>query len=313
MLVVSKFFYLQTVKGGFQHIMSDASLNIRPFPTSMLSTDDIIVLLGKPETGKSTTVRTLLYAYRNKIEKAKLVSSTAKINHEYDGIFPPSDIHDEYDESIVHELIKEASEVNEPRRLKGLPLKVFALVLDDMGFEKAMTNSKMLSRLFTTNRHYGIMIIICLHYAVSIPPKMRCMISYLFALRQNQQKYIEVIRQEYCDVHKTVFSTLFDSCTPGKGRSMVIHNRSLSSSIPDRVFWFKSRMDLPKFRLGSERVWEEHYKKYPQDRPRANKDEEMYPNKFNREAKLDDVARTDTVQWSTSRKPMYSKINLLKN
>lgn len=293
--------------------MSDSSLNIRPFPMSMLSTDDIIVFLGKPATGKSTTVRTLLYAYVNKIERAVLISSTAKINHEYDGIFVPDDMHDTYDESILNDLIKEASEVNEPRRARGLQLKSYALVMDDMGFEKMMTHSKLLTRLFTTSRHYGIMIILVLHYAVSIPPTLRCMISYLFALRQNQQKYIEVIRNEYCDVHKTVFSTLFDSCTPGKGRSMVIHNRALSSNISDRVFWFKSRLDLPKFRLGSDRVWEEYYKKHPKDRPRANKDEEMYPNKFNKEAKLDDVARTDTVRWSTSRKPLYSTINLLKN
>ena len=59
------------------------------------------------------------------------------------------------------------------------------LVLDDCLYDNSWTKDKNVRSLFMNGRHFKILFIITMQYALGIPPNLRTNIDYIFILREN--------------------------------------------------------------------------------------------------------------------------------
>ncbi len=65
-----------------------------------------IVVIGKPGTGKSTLLASLLYAKRHIFPTGLIVSGTEDSNSYYSKIFPDTFIYNKYEPEIIENFIK---------------------------------------------------------------------------------------------------------------------------------------------------------------------------------------------------------------
>mgnify|MGYP000542468758 CR=1 FL=1 len=59
------------------------------------------------------------------------------------------------------------------------------LILDDCLYDNTWTRDINVRSLFMNGRHYKIMFLITMQYALGIPPNLRTNIDYVFILREN--------------------------------------------------------------------------------------------------------------------------------
>ena len=81
------------------------SLQLRKFDMRMIRDDQVVVLIGKRNTGKSFLTKDLLYHHQD-IPVGTVISPTENANRFYSDIVPPAFIHDEYDQRITNEFMK---------------------------------------------------------------------------------------------------------------------------------------------------------------------------------------------------------------
>ena len=76
------------------------NLQLKKFHMSQIKDDQVVVMIGKRNTGKSFLTKDLLYNKQN-IPVGTVISPTENANRFYSDVVPPIFIHDEYTPSIV--------------------------------------------------------------------------------------------------------------------------------------------------------------------------------------------------------------------
>ena len=80
-------------------------LQLKKFDITSISSDKVVVLIGKRETGKSYLVKDILYHNRD-IPVGTVISGTEGANLFYSTIVPSLFIHDEYTPELISNVIK---------------------------------------------------------------------------------------------------------------------------------------------------------------------------------------------------------------
>jgi hypothetical protein len=259
------------------------NLNLRKFDMSSIADDKVVVLIGKRDTGKSFLCKDLLY-YHKEIPVGTVISATESANCFYGNMVPPLFIHDEYNEEIVARLLtrqkkaveKQNEETKEFGQSKVDP-RAF-LILDDCLYDASWTKSKHVRSIFMNGRHYKMMFIVTMQYALGIPPNLRTNIDYVFILRENIVSNRKRIYESYAGMFPTfeIFCQVMDQCTENF-ECLVIYNNAKSNNLEDQVFWYKAESH-DNFRIGAPAFWQYHEQNY--DGATAD-DDEFDPDKIN--------------------------------
>ena len=105
-------------------------------------------------------------------------------------------------------------------------------------------------------RHFKILFIITMQYALGIPPNLRTNIDYIFILRENYMSNRKRLYEHYAGMFPNfeMFCQVMDQCTENF-ECLVINNNAKSNKLTDQVFWYKAESH-DEVKLGSKEYWE---------------------------------------------------------
>jgi hypothetical protein len=221
----------------------------------------VVVLIGRRDTGKSYLVRDLLFHHQD-IPIGTVISGTEAGNGFYSSHVPKLFIHEEYNTSIIENILKRQKTVLkqvkkeiEQFRKCNIDPRAF-VILDDCLYDATWTRDKMMRLLFMNGRHWKIMLIITMQYPLGIPPNLRTNIDYVFILREPYIANRKRIWENYAGMFPTFesFCQVMDQCTENF-ECLVINNNSKSNKLHDQIFWYKAEKHAD-FKLGSKEFWD---------------------------------------------------------
>lgn len=237
------------------------TLELKKFDMAGMPDGKVIVFIGKRETGKSFLVRDLLY-YKQDVPVGCVISGTEGANSFYSKIIPGIFIHNQFDDTIVHNYIKRQKKaVKASHNSSQVDPRAF-LILDDCLYDPSWTKNKDIRALFMNGRHYKSTFIITMQYALGIPPSLRTNIDYVFILRENIQANRKRLYEQYAGMFHNLdmFNQVMDQCTENY-ECIVINNNAHSNKLVDQVFWYKAE-DHSYFKIGHPTLWKYHQNNY---------------------------------------------------
>lgn len=243
------------------------SLKLRRFDITSIGDDKVIVLIGKRCTGKSFLVRDLLYFHQD-IPIGIVISGTESANSFYGNIIPSLFIHDEYSPSLLKNILRRQKIVNkkilsekETNGRSTIDPRAF-LILDDCLYDNSWTKDTNIRALFMNGRHYHMLLVITMQYALGIPPNLRTNIDYVFILRENYVSNRKRLYEHYAGMFPTfaMFSQVMEQCTENF-ECIVVNNNAKSNKLEDQIYWYKA-YDHSDFKIGAPKFWEHHSKNF---------------------------------------------------
>ena len=243
------------------------NLNLRKFDIKSISPDKVCVFIGKRETGKSFLVKDLLWHMRD-IPIGTVISGTEAANTFYGDIVPSLFIHDQYTPEIVANTLKRQKMViqkikadNDNYGKSVIDPRAF-LILDDCLYDNSWIRDTNIRSLFMNGRHWKMLFIITMQYALGVPPNLRTNIDYVFILRENFVSNRKRLYEHYAGMFPSydIFAQVMDACTENY-ECLVIHNNAKSNKLEDQVFWYKASPH-PDFRIGASDFWLAHNNNY---------------------------------------------------
>lgn len=221
----------------------------------------VIVLIGRRDTGKSYLVRDLLY-YHQDIPIGTVISGTEEGNGFYGKLVPKLFIHNEYNTAIIENILKRQKQVlkqinKEMQQFNKSTIdpRTF-VILDDCLYDSSWSRDKLMRCLFMNGRHWKVMLVITMQFALGVPPALRTNIDYVFILRDPYLSNRKRIYENYAGMFPTfeAFCQIMDQCTENY-ECLVINNNTKSNKLQDQIFWYKAD-GHGDFRLGSREFWE---------------------------------------------------------
>ena len=232
------------------------NLELKKFDMSQISDDKVVVLIGKRDTGKSFLCRDILFHHKD-IPVGQVISGTEGANQFYQQIIPKLFIHGEFTPDIVSNMLKRQKlmidKINGGDR--GTDPRAF-LILDDCLYDNTWAKDKNMRSVFMNGRHYKLLFLLTMQYALGIPPNLRTNIDYVFILRENYVSNRKRLYEHYAGMFPTfeMFCQVMDQCTENY-ECLVINNNSKSNKLEDQIFWYKAEPH-DNFKLGSKEFWE---------------------------------------------------------
>ena len=189
-----------------------------------------VSIVAKRGSGKSVLAKYLIEQSKARFEKIFLFCPTEKVNNHYSkgGFVPEQNIHDEWNEQFVLDLIEKLSKVNANK--KKSELKNVLLILDDIFSDTNFATSKALKLVMTRGRHIGISVFCLQQYLNCIPPIMRNNMDWcLFGMVNQQSK--DIMAEQYLagSLDKKAFFDLYGRATKDYG-FLVINNNAIADN-----------------------------------------------------------------------------------
>jgi hypothetical protein len=231
------------------------NLELRKFNMSEITDDKVVVLIGKRDTGKSFLCRDILYHHQG-IPVGQVISGTEGANQFYSKLVPKLFIHDEFKTDIVHNMLKRQKMMIEKINAgeDSLDPRAF-LILDDCLYDNTWAKDKWMRSVFMNGRHFKLLFLLTMQYALGVPPNLRTNVDYIFILRENYVSNRKRLYEHYAGMFPSfeMFCQVMDQCTENY-ECLVINNNSKSNKLCDQVFWYKAEA-RPDFRIGADQYW----------------------------------------------------------
>jgi hypothetical protein len=220
-----------------------------------------IVVIGKPGTGKSYLIRGLLYAKKHIFPVGIVMSGSEDTNHDFAKIMPPTFIFNEYNEDKIKDFVK-----RQKLALEHLQNPWAFMVIDDCTDDPKIFNKPLQNALFKRGRHWQMMYILALQYALDVKPQIRGLIDGVFLLREPVKSNREKLYRNYASIIPTyeIFSDIMDQLTEDH-HAIYIHNFSNTNNWQDCVFYWKAPKIPDGWKVGAPEYWDFHYQRYNPD------------------------------------------------
>ena len=247
--------------------MSGSKLRLRRFDINSISSDKVVVFIGKRETGKSFLVKDLLY-YHKDVPIGTVISGTEAANTFYGNMVPSLFIHDAFTPQIIANAVKRQrmviKKINKDKAQYGksnIDPRAF-LILDDCLYDQSWVRDENIRNLFMNGRHFKMLFIITMQYALGVPPNLRTNIDYVFILRENYVSNRKRLYEHYAGMFPSfeIFCQVMDACTEDF-HCLVINNNAKSNKLEDQVFWYKADAHS-EFKIGASQFWQHHNSNY---------------------------------------------------
>ena len=230
-------------------------IELSRFNINDIKDDKVVVLIGKRETGKSFLCKDILFHHAG-IPVGQVISGTEAANDFYSKMVPKLFIHEEYSPQIIENILKrQRMMIEKCKESQSIDPRAF-LVLDDCLYDNTWTKDKNVRSLFMNGRHFKILFMITMQYALGIPPNLRTNIDYIFILRENYVSNRKRLYEHYAGMFPNfeMFCQVMDQCTENF-ECLVINNNAKSNKLTDQVFWYKAEPH-DDVKLGSREYWE---------------------------------------------------------
>tara|TARA_B110000858_G_C17674063_1_gene413296 strand:- start:104 stop:892 length:789 start_codon:yes stop_codon:yes gene_type:complete len=229
-------------------------ISLRKFDINEIKHDKVVVFIGKRDTGKSFLVRDLLF-HHNSLPVGQVISGTEAANEFYSSIVPKIFIHGEYKEEIISNMLKRQKMAIEKMKSNNTVDPRAFLILDDCLYDNTWIKSTDVRSLFMNGRHYKILFILTMQYALGIPPNLRTNIDYVFILRENYVSNRKRLYEHYAGMFPSfeMFCQVMDQCTENY-ECLVINNNAKSNKLVDQVYWYKAEHH-DDFKIGAPQFW----------------------------------------------------------
>lgn len=235
---------------------------------SAIPADAIIVLVGRPGSGKSFLLRDLMYKLRHKFDLVFGMNPTEESSGTLAPFVPPAFIFKDWDENLLHKMsrfqrLKVAStrHVEKQYYFKHEEMEILrrfqrlAFVADDIMTESNRLNCNAMRDIFMMHRHRKLFMTVGVQYLIDIPRSARNTIDFTFAFydpstvnQQNLKQYIFAVYRSFPD-----FQHDFRVITSIPRNCMVIDNilskKGLSNPL-HAIFRYKADPTPPKFHVG---------------------------------------------------------------
>ena len=230
-------------------------IELSRFDINDIKDDKVVVLIGKRETGKSFLCKDILF-HHSGIPVGQVISGTEAANEFYSKMVPKLFIHEEYQPAIIQNILKrQRMMIDKYKSNQNIDPRAF-LVLDDCLYDNTWTKDKNVRSLFMNGRHFKILFMITMQYALGIPPNLRTNIDYVFILRENYVSNRKKLYEHYAGMFPNfeMFCQVMDQCTENF-ECLVINNNAKSNKLVDQVFWYKAEPH-DDVKLGSKEYWQ---------------------------------------------------------
>jgi hypothetical protein len=217
-----------------------------------------LVVIGKPGTGKSTLILSILYAKKDVIPVGMFMSGSEDSNGTYRKIAPSTFVFDDYSEERILGFIKRQKMAKHHIRN---PWAV--LLLDDCTDDPKIFNSKIQQGLYKKGRHWDMLYILSLQYSMDIKPVIRTNVDGVFILREPILKNRKTLWENYASIIPdfTMFCEIMDQITDDH-TALYIHNASKTNNWQECIFWYKAFIVPDSFKFGCKDYWDFHEERY---------------------------------------------------
>jgi GTPase SAR1 family protein len=222
---------------------------VRELDLSIISTSSKIVAIGKPGTGKSSVITALLYYKKHIYPVIQIYSGTENPTNHFSQYVGDVLIYPELSEEGVKNFIK--------RQLlakKYLEVSAGILVIDDCTDDPKILNKPLFQKLYKNGRHFDMLFILSLQYALDIKPNIRNNIDGVFIMREPNVLTRKKLWENYASVIPTfkIFCKIMDEITTDF-TALYIHNQTQTNDFRDCIYYYKAPVNLPKYKwFGSE-------------------------------------------------------------
>ena len=189
-------------------------IQLKKFDMNQIKDDKVVVLIGKRETGKSFLCKDLLHQHKD-IPCGQVISATEAANGYYKKMVPPIFIHDEYKPEVIANVLKRQRMMIDKINANVTVDPRLFLLLDDCIYDQSWVKDKNVRSLFMNGRHFKILFIITMQYALGIPPNLRTNVDFVFILRENFINNRKRLYDHYAGMFPTfeMFCQVMDQCT----------------------------------------------------------------------------------------------------
>jgi hypothetical protein len=220
-----------------------------------------IVIIGKPGTGKTTLITSLLYEKSHIFPAGMVMSGTEDSNGHYGRIFPSSFVYNKLEKGKIEDYIKRQKLAKD-----YLPNPWSILLLDDCTDDPKLFNDPLFQGIFKNGRHWKMLFILSLQYSMDIKPTIRTNIDGTFILRESGIRTRRTLWENYAGIFPDFdqFCQVMDQLTTDY-TALYIHNATQSNKIEDCVFWYRAKPVPPEFKIGSADYWDFHNERFDEE------------------------------------------------
>ena len=217
-----------------------------------------IVVIGKPGTGKTSLLKALLYSKKHIFPIGAAFSGSEDSNHAYGDFMPSTFIYNEYNEESIKEYIKRQKIARQ-----HLPNPWSVLILDDCTDDPTVFNKPLQQALYKKGRHWKMMYILSLQYAMDVKPSIRTNVDGVFILREPLLKNRKNLYENYASIIPdfSIFCQLMDQLT-NDYTAIYIHNITQSNTWQECVYYWKAPSPPEGWKFGCPEYWQFHYDRY---------------------------------------------------
>lgn len=239
--------------------MITEDVNIKPFhfdlinPTSYNYKDpnqggSKIFVIGKPGSGKSNLIKALCYYKSGIIPVAEVISGTESETGFYSKFIPDEYIHDDYDSSVLSSCIVRQKGT---RKNPTMTNKWILTIVDDCMDDTSLFNKAPQPGIFKNGRHWKMLYIVSLQYALDIKTHMRFNIDGVFIFREPNLAVRKKLYENYASIipEFKYFEQLMNQFT-GDYTALFIKNDTTTNDWKECVYWYKAPLIPSDFKFG---------------------------------------------------------------
>jgi hypothetical protein len=217
-----------------------------------------IVVIGKPGTGKSTLIASLLYSKKHIFPAGIVMSGSEDSNGFYKKIFPSTFVFNNYDEEQIKSFIRRQKIAKQ-----HLENPWAVILLDDCTDDPRIFNNPLQQGMYKRGRHWKMWYILSLQYGMDVKPVIRTNVDGVFIMREPSLRNRRIMWENYASIIPdfTLFCDLMDALT-GDHTAIYIHNTGISNDWKECVFWYKAPLVPTDFKFGAPEYRQFHYDRY---------------------------------------------------
>ena len=217
-----------------------------------------IVVIGKPGTGKSFLITSLLYAKSPYIPTGLVFSGTESINKHFQQFIPSTFIYNELIPSKIEDFIKRQQIAK-----AYVPNAWSLLLIDDCMDDPKILKTPLFQKLYKNGRHFDMLYILSLQYCMDIMPGIRGNVDGVFILREPNIITRKKLWENYAGVIPdfSIFCDIMNEIT-NDHTALYINNMSTSNTWKENVFWYKAKPVPEGFKFGCPDYWQFHYERF---------------------------------------------------
>lgn len=216
------------------------------------------VVIGKPGTGKTTLIKSLLYAKKHIFPVGMVMSGTEESNQAFGTILADTFVYGQYEVDKVKDFIS-----RQELAKKYLKNPWAVLLLDDCTDDKKIFKTPLQQGIYKRGRHWKMWYIVSLQYCLDVDPAIRTNVDGTFILRETNLKNRKSLWENYAGIIPdfNMFCSILDQIT-NDYTALYIHNATTSNNLSDCLYWYKASPVPSDFKFGCKDYWKYHETRY---------------------------------------------------